>query len=299
MKKETEIPVEIYAQQTDYDFGIFMQAGKLSKGLACELLNRILEKNLVFIIGRKGIIKITINEREYVLTPSSLVTLLPHQHIEYAYESEDSECYLLFFIRGFIGEYPFILKSYTFEKITTMPLLQLEEKEYDTVLNFYQTIVVQYGRTDHPSRMEIVKAAIFMFIAEANYIYSNQEVSLSFTREEHIVDHFFKLLFLYHRQERSTVFYADKMCLTSKYLSKILKNVTGKSLYSWISEFTVEAAKKLLKSTTMTSAQISEELNFPNPSFFTRYFKKHTGMTPLQFKHINVVEFYKEKKLTT
>ncbi|PXV66283.1 AraC-like DNA-binding protein [Dysgonomonas alginatilytica] len=107
---------------------------------------------------------------------------------------------------------------------------------------------------------------------------------VSFSHRADLLNQLLRLLLTHYREERSVAFYADKMCLTSKYLSKIIKEISGKSILEWISETVIMASKALLKSSEMTVLQISEELNFPNPSFFSRFFKKHTGMTPIEYR---------------
>jgi len=87
-----------------------------------------------------------------------------------------------------------------------------------------------------------------------------------------------------YKTERSPRFYADKLFITTKYLSSILKKVTGRSINSWLEEAIILGAKLLLKSTDLTVLQVSEELSFPNPSYFGRYFKKATGMTPKDYR---------------
>ena len=90
---------------------------------------------------------------------------------------------------------------------------------------------------------------------------------------------------MHYKQDRSVSFYADKLCLTSKYLSTVIKEVTGRSVLAWINETVIAEAKILLKTSEMTVMQISEELNFPNPSFFGRFFKQYTGVTPLKYRN--------------
>jgi AraC-like DNA-binding protein len=104
------------------------------------------------------------------------------------------------------------------------------------------------------------------------------------SRKEAITDDFFRLLFESFQKERQVTFFADKLCLTPKYLSMTIKEVTGHPASSWINEMVILETKRLLKATELTALQVSEELNFPNPSFFGRFFKQHTGMTPLQFR---------------
>lgn len=86
------------------------------------------------------------------------------------------------------------------------------------------------------------------------------------------------------RTQRNVKFYADRMHLTPKHLSRVIHNFTGKSVHQWIDDFVVLEIKNLLKFSDMSIQQISYELNFPNPSFMGQYFKRITGMTPGEYK---------------
>lgn len=108
--------------------------------------------------------------------------------------------------------------------------------------------------------------------------------SETLSRQEEILQQFIKLLFKYHRRERSITFYASKIFLTPKYLSKVIHETSGKSISQWIDEMVIMVAKALLKSSDMTVSEISEELNFATPSLFCRYFKKNTSLTPIQYR---------------
>lgn len=79
-------------------------------------------------------------------------------------------------------------------------------------------------------------------------------------------------------------FYARELCLTPKYLSSVVKKTTNRTVTEWINETVVLDAKTQLKSSQMTVQQIANYLNFPTPSFFGRFFKKHTGMTPKAYR---------------
>ena len=80
-------------------------------------------------------------------------------------------------------------------------------------------------------------------------------------------------------------FYADKLFITPKYLSATLRSVTGKKAGQLIDDYVLLQAKMMLKSTNMTVQQISEELSFANQSFFARYFKHLTGISPTQYRN--------------
>ncbi|MBR4850360.1 MAG: AraC family transcriptional regulator [Alistipes sp.] len=86
------------------------------------------------------------------------------------------------------------------------------------------------------------------------------------------------------REQRNVEFYAEKMNISSKHLSRVIRNYTGKSVHQWIDEFVALEIKNLLKYSNMSIQQISFELNFPNPSFMGQYFKRITGQTPGEYK---------------
>lgn len=83
---------------------------------------------------------------------------------------------------------------------------------------------------------------------------------------------------------RDIGFYADKLCITPKYLSVVVKKVTGRSPVDWVDRSVMLYARTMLTSSDMTVQQIAAELNFPNPSFFGQYFKRHEGVTPKHFR---------------
>jgi AraC-like DNA-binding protein len=99
-----------------------------------------------------------------------------------------------------------------------------------------------------------------------------------------LVEKFLDLAQTHYKEQRELNFYADKLCLTPKHLSKVVRKTSGTTANGWIDNHVILEAKALLKSTDMTILQISEELNFPSQSFFGKYFKRCTGMSPSEYK---------------
>lgn len=79
-------------------------------------------------------------------------------------------------------------------------------------------------------------------------------------------------------------FYASKLSLTPKYLSKVIRQNSGKTAGEWIEEYVILEAKALLKSTNKTIQQITDELNFSTQSFFGKYFKRRVGLSPKEYR---------------
>ena len=265
------------------DFGFSDQLTTLKEMESLGILNNPEEKFVVLIFGRQGLAHLHINLKNQVMQAGSITTLLPDFHIDID-DEKGFLCNYIYFTFDFMAEFPLILKPKGAEKISKKPCIDLTEQEQENLTRFYALLKQQYQRAYHPSRLEIVKSVLFIINAEIYMIYSEQIVNLTSTYTEQLTWQFFQLLHDYALTEHKPAFYAAKMCLTVRYLSKALKQETGKPLNRWVSDFSIHVAKKLLKSTSMTSAEIAEVMKFPNPSFFSKFFKKHTGMTPLQFK---------------
>ena len=86
------------------------------------------------------------------------------------------------------------------------------------------------------------------------------------------------------KQERSVNYYAKELFLTPKHLSSVVKEVSGKTAGEWIDNFVLFEAKSLLRSSQKNIQEIADELNFANQSFFGKYFKHYTGMSPKEYR---------------
>ena len=105
----------------------------------------------------------------------------------------------------------------------------------------------------------------------------------SHNRAEEYFKQFTHLLGEHFREERSVGFYARQLCITPKYLTTLIKRISGQSVSEWIDNYVILEAKTLLKYSTMSIQEIAYYLNFPNQSFFGSYFKRNTGMSPSQY----------------
>ena len=103
----------------------------------------------------------------------------------------------------------------------------------------------------------------------------------------HKIDTFIKLIRLiekYYMQERGVAFYADKLCLSPKYLSVLSKSVCGYTVQELVFRAIIRKSIFWLKNTNKSVQEISDDLNFPNASFFGTFFKKQTGLAPSYYR---------------
>ena len=103
-------------------------------------------------------------------------------------------------------------------------------------------------------------------------------------RSKRLFENFLNLVSRHHASERGMAFYAERLGLTPKYLSKLIKQVSGRSAPDWIDDFVIVEAKNLLKYSNDSIKEIVYKLHFSNASVFYKYFKAHTGMTPTEFR---------------
>lgn len=245
-------------------------------------------KGMIFGIHLRGEARLRIDLREYILRPNTVFTLLPNQIFESLENSEDSYAEILFFSIDFMNDLPLPQNFDILEKMKSHPCLKVSDEKIQQLIEYHSFITKACNQQEHSRKKEINTPLLWALIGLIASLYMEEErinaESRVNSREEEMISKFSDLLTQYHRQERNASFYADKMCITPQYLSRTLKKITGRPISSWINEAVILDAKALLKSSDMTVVQISEELNFPNPSFFGRFFKQYAGITPLKYK---------------
>ncbi len=133
---------------------------------------------------------------------------------------------------------------------------------------------------------DAVSSAFLAIANESASIYRrNIEVAqVKLTRGEHITVDFLKLLGQHFKEQRSVQFYAKELYLSSRHLSQVIKEVTGKTAGELIDEAVILEAKVLLNNPRYNIAQITQLLHFSNQSFFSKFFKSKTGITPSTYR---------------
>ncbi len=167
------------------------------------------------------------------------------------------------------------------------PSARLNEAEMD-IMNHGIGLIGKIVSAELPYKKEVLNSVVssmfYMIMGVWNDRAEDNRLSNS-TRSRMIFDQFIKLVSEYHTQYRNVGFYADKLCLTPKYLSKLIKNATGRSAPDWIDSYVILEAKNLLKYSSVTVKEIVYKLNFPNQSVFYKFFKARTGMTPTEYRN--------------
>lgn len=177
-----------------------------------------------------------------------------------------------------------------FMRLAYNPLVNLTQEQQEDIERYFDLLENISNNSDLAHRDEIVRGLLMSMFYRISGTYEQRpqvldekERSVRNRREEYFAK-FITLLSENFKRERTVGFYAEQMCVTPKYLSLLIKDFSGKSAAEWIDNYVITEAKTLLRYSTMSIQEVAYELNFSSQSFFGKYFKHLTGMSPSEYK---------------
>ena len=239
------------------------------------------------LIIMKGEATIAVDTRIFELKRNMIVILSPHSVVKTVKCTANAAAYVLSFSKTFVDNIQIDIStslpvSMRFGK---NPCLQLTQNDVDEIRQLFQLIKTMLQSDKEHYRNEIIRSlfvSAFYIITDINQRSVKDEYRQG--RCEILFERFMELLAQHNKRERNVSFYAQQMNITPKYLSNVVKQVSGKTAARWIDESVILEAKTLLKYSGMSIQEIAYHLNFSTQSFFGKYFKQHTGISPSRFK---------------
>jgi AraC-like DNA-binding protein len=240
---------------------------------------------LVAVICTSGCAQGSINRKPYISQTPSITVSRPGEILEYERVSKDFSGFIIIMSKRFAGDLPANMRERLSLRLAFAdnPCLPLSSPELEAALSYCDFLRKTKQVKDVSVCKEIVRhltLAFYYTVAYRSNILGHAQPS----KPSALLDRFILLVEEHFREQRGVGFYADRLCLTPKYLSKLIKAGSGASAGEWIDGYVALEAKALLKSTDMTVQQISDKLNFPSPSFFGKYFKRVVGMAPKEYR---------------
>lgn len=175
-------------------------------------------------------------------------------------------------------------------KVQECPYVILNQEEVDLMADFMTLAgkIISSGLVHSGEALNSLLSSSFYIMISSfdRQVLTNIDDHESSSRSKAILGNFIKLVSEHYTQHRNVGFYADKLCLTPKYLSKLIKIASGRSAPEWIDSYVILEAKNLLKYSEMTIKEIVYHLNFPNQSVFYKFFKARTGLTPSEYRKL-------------
>jgi len=238
----------------------------------------------------KGRMKIKINLKEYEITEGMLVVYTPSNIIQIDYSNNFSAKVVVvssLFMKNIHIDVKNIIPLYMQLQNQSCQILEKEDVFiFNKFFNLAKYIIKSQNTTHKIEIIQgIISATCFALMDSLSKgVIQNQMTLIQNNRNKLLFEQFMSILSENHHIERSVGFYADKLCITPKYLSKLIKETSGKTAAEWIDEYVILEAKTLLKYSDMTIQEIAYYLNFSTQSFFCKYFKHQTGITAGEYK---------------
>lgn len=235
----------------------------------------------------RGEVRISINLVERNLTPGTLVFLGPGTIINPIHFGENLELYGI----GLFADFPMPFAKEKMPSAFNGQVrdfeIKVDESDIITARHFIDTIWHLVHQPDYNRQTLSSIVAAMMYHYDGLYRKHIDLLKASQSREQTIFDRFIYLVNQHATREHQIGFYADKMCLNEHYLGTVIRQASGITAKEWIDRALIEHIKIELKYSDKPIAQISQEMDFPNPSFFSKYFKRLTNQTPLEYKLSN------------
>lgn len=246
---------------------------------------------LVICLCKEGEGKVGIDLREYELKKDTLMVIQPKNYIYLVDSSPDFKATIVacssHVIEDVLPKLTDILPLLIHHR--TEPVTQLSEQEAHGILMYYEILREKLSGPRTPflkqKVLSILQSALYEMM-EVNAKNSRKEETQR-SRKEEIMAKFIIAVSEDFRTERQVASYARKLFITPKHLSSVVKEISGRTAGDWIENYVIMEAKVLLKTTDMTIQEIAVYLNFANQSFFGKYFKHHTGVSPTLYRKKN------------
>lgn len=237
------------------------------------------------IIIKSGRFSCLVDFRSYSLEAPAVAIFLPGQVVESLETDENFSGFGMVMSAEFTDSMnlPVSLQERLFLKSTQFHSVSQEAVE--AYILCYRQVSGIIKQEDNPYREQIIKHLFSAYYYGLGYyVHSTPSAPAAMTSQQEICERFIDLVSENFKNQREIAFYADKLCVSNKYLSTLLKQNTGMTALEWIERYVVLYAKSCLSSTTMTIQQISDELDFPSQSVFGKYFKRVEGVSPKAYR---------------
>lgn len=231
----------------------------------------------------------TIDFQNYTIKPNTIFFLSPGQ-IHELYLSEDVKGYIFLFTSSFyhfnktdpykLFELPFF---YNLNQ-ETPPIYLENETEKQVITELFKNAIYENQQNLTDSE-EAIRALLDLILIQCKRIYPLSKIEEKANKGKILVKRFKQLIEEKSQENLSVKDYASLLAITPNYLSETVKSVTGRTSTDLINDRMILEIKRLLTHTDLGISEIAYQLNFSDQSYFSKYFKKLTNQSPLEFRN--------------
>lgn len=245
---------------------------------------------IVVIICKRGKLQVVIDGKEHRLSAKDAIVLLPNTVTDSLMASPDVSISAFGFtsapLERSIHKGKDLVDCMLY--LHSHPVTQLTDEDLELFEAYFTLLrlkLKQPKRVYHQESMRrFLGSCFFELFSIVNRNSRLQPTGGIATQSDLLFRRFLTLLQENGGHDRSVVFYAQKLCVTPKYLSSAVKMASGKTALVWIHDFAIENIKQSLRYSTRTIKEIAEDYNFPNASFFGKFVKSQIGLSPKEYR---------------
>lgn len=231
--------------------------------------------------------------KEFRITRNTFSVITPGNIVRVVDNSPEDGCHLIGVVISskYMAKLRFDMASFFTQSSSPMVHSTIHLNRMEVILAMkYYSLMKNVLNSKRPFVSESIMALCSSLIYEVAGSWQGRQSEIvgsaedAKSRNRVLYERFVKLVAKYHQKERSVQFYADKLCISTKYLAKVVKLASGQTPSYWIDSYVILEAQNLLRYSSDTIKQIVYKLNFSNQSVFQKFFKAHTGMTPMEYR---------------
>lgn len=248
--------------------------------------------SLTSVYVAKGSAEIDINLRKVRVNSPCVVLIRPSEVVQIHQVTDDFDASFIVLNTKIRDALMIAIHDAGIHPGKRMKVVAKIDKSYTAAYSaLYDTLKAIASDTDNKYRNHaLIHAMLGFYFTKGHRSYTDdtpdEAHSSAYSRKRNLmVDRFLMMAQEHFRTQRLTEFYANQLGVSAKHLSRLLKQITGYTASEWIKNYLMLEAKVMLKSSTMSMREIADRLNFPSQSFFAKFFKNATGMTPKQFRN--------------
>lgn len=243
-------------------------------------------KAQIWILCTGGQLEASINLTRFTVRKNDFITLLPGTILQIHKIEGDWEIYFMGFSSAFIESIQLSKPALDIlYAVKESPALTLSPDIMPLIKQYFD-LLIQTDRSHKIKNREMTKHLWYTILHGLGEIYTERKSLIAGgSKREKIAKDFTQLVMVHYGKERNVSFYAQQMGITPAHLSTTVRQVTGKTCLEIISSMVIMDAKSQLKSTDLPIQEIAYSLNFTNMSFFGKYFKRHTGLSPQEYRN--------------
>ncbi len=233
-----------------------------------------------------GSCAVIIDSKHYSISKYDIIVAFPYTSVQFLHQSDDFDGIVNGVDFDFFANIQLSNKGNYFTSIKDRPVASVTKEEFSTLLRLIHILIEENADTQSPMRREVCDSIIRVIVYKIAAIYTrhttvSDEIK---SRDNQIFNAFIVQIFQEYKTHRNLDYYAQCQMITPSHLSRAVKRASGRTARAWLVDCLLLNIKAELQDIQKPISCVADEFNFPNPSFFSQFFKKYSGQTPLQYR---------------